>query len=125
MTADPQTYVLDALSIQVSKSGDSTTIAWHGVSDSRSPGISLQPVTQRLSASLKGREVVVDFRSLEFINSATIAPLIQFVRDLSTKGCAVLVLFDPDKDWQKAHYLCMRTIARTLARVQVESQKRA
>jgi anti-anti-sigma regulatory factor len=123
VTAAPQTFVLDALSIHVSQTGVGTTIAWHGVSDTRMPATTLQPLTQRLGANMKGGDVTVDFRPLEFINSATIAPLIQFVRDLSTNGCKVLVLFDPDKDWQKAHYLCMRTIARTLSRVQVETQK--
>jgi anti-anti-sigma regulatory factor len=123
MSAVMQTIVLDALSIRVSRTKGNATVAWQGVSDSRSPGESLSRVTRQICTTLKRCEVVVDYSGLEFVNSATIAPLIQFVRSLSTNGCAVLVLFDADSDWQRTHMLCMKTIARTLTGVRVEGRK--
>ena len=122
MSAATQTIVLDALSIKVSRSKREATVAWRGVSDSRSPADSLNPVTQHLCKTLRGCEVVVDYGGLEFVNSATIAPLIQFVRNLAANGCAVLVLFDSESDWQRTHMLCMKTIARTLTGVRVEGR---
>src|SRR4051812_44424923 len=105
MSTATQTIVLDSLSIQVSRSKRAATVTWEGVGDSRSPGESLTRVTQQLCSTLKGCEVVVDYSGLEFVNSATIAPLIQFVRSLSTNECEVLVLFDGESDWQRTHML--------------------
>jgi hypothetical protein len=124
LSTTEETIVLDALSVRVSRSKRAATVAWEGVGDSRTPGNSLNPVTQKLCTRLKGCEVVVDFAGLEFVNSATIAPLIQFVRNLSSNGCPVVVVFDADSDWQRTHMLCMKTIARTLIGVRVESRKR-
>jgi hypothetical protein len=119
-----QNISVEALTIRVSRSSGATTVAWGGTGDSRSPADALNPVTQRLCTTLKGGEVVVDFSGLEYVNSATIAPLMQFVRKLAASDCSVLVLFDAETDWQRTHMQCMRTIARTLKGVRVEGRSR-
>jgi hypothetical protein len=81
----------------------------------------LSPVLRDMSARMKDAEITVDFRKLEYMNSATVSPLITFVKNLDTAGTRVLVLFS-DTDWQRTHFQCMRAIARTLKNVLVESR---
>ena len=110
----------DGLIISASRANGRGRVAWSGVSDSRTPGIFLRPVLRDLSEKMKGAEVTVDFTKLEYMNSATVSPLINFVKTLDGSCTRILVLF-AGTDWQRTHLQCMRAIATTLRHVMVES----
>ena len=110
----------DGLIISASRANARGKVAWSGVSDSRTPGIFLRPVLRDLSEKMKGAEVTVDFSRLEYMNSATVSPLINFVKTLDGICTRILVLF-AETDWQRTHLQCMRAIATTLRHVAVES----
>jgi hypothetical protein len=94
-------------------------LRWQGVSDSPDPSAFLDAVIRRAVRELKGCAMAVDFRKLEYMNSATVSPLINLVKALDVGSLGVLVLFS-DADWQRTHFQCMKTIPRTLKHVQVE-----
>jgi len=112
---------LDTLTISVAKSATRATIAWKGTSDSRNPGAALNPALERLVQSVESFDVTVDFTELEYMNSATIAPLMELIRKLDTSCKSVQVVF-LDAGWQCTHYRCMSAIARTLKHVTVVSR---
>jgi hypothetical protein len=114
-------YEHDGLVISVSKVGTQARISWSGVSDARHPGTFLDPVVAELIEQLKGFEVTVDFTELEYMNSATVSPMLSLVKLLDGNGKPVLVLF-ADGDWQRTHLKCMTAIARTLQNVKVEGR---
>jgi hypothetical protein len=124
MTHSTWVFEQDGLSISVQRSKDMAVVVWRGVSDARSPSAFLRPVTEQLVPKLKGTKVTVDFRLLEYMNSATVAPLINFVKELDANGSPVTVLFT-DIDWQRVHMNCMKSIARTLGNVRVECRPEA
>jgi hypothetical protein len=111
----------DGLVIHASRLQGKGSVIWCGVSDSRSPSTFLSPILRDLSTKMKDADVTLDFRKLEYMNSATVSPLIAFVKNLDGVGKRVLVLFS-DTDWQRTHFQCMRAIARTLKNVLVESR---
>jgi hypothetical protein len=113
-------FTQDGLVISASRGATRGTVAWTGVSDSQSPGLFLRPVLKDILDKMKGAEVTVDFTRLEYMNSATVSPMIQFVKALDVASSRTLVLFS-DSDWQRTHLQCMRAIATTLKRVTVES----
>ena len=110
----------DGLVISASRANGRGTVAWCGVSDSRTPSLFLRPVLRDLSEKMKGAEVTVDFTKLEYMNSATVSPLINFVKGLDGICTSILVLFS-ETEWQRTHLQCMRAIATTLRHVVVES----
>src|SRR4029077_16740748 len=110
----------DGLVINASRANGKGTVTWCGVSDSRTPGIFLRPVLRDLSEKMKGTEVTVDFTKLEYMNSATVSPLINFVKTLDGACKGVVGLFS-QIDWQRTHLQCMRAIATTLRNVLVDS----
>jgi hypothetical protein len=110
----------DGLIISASRAAARGRVAWSGVSDSRTPALFLKPVLRDLSEKMKGGEVTVDFTKLEYMNSATVSPLINFVKTLDGACASVLVVFS-DADWQRTHLQCMRAIATTLRHVAVQS----
>jgi anti-anti-sigma regulatory factor len=109
----------DGLAFVVTRSKQSAVVAWEGVSDARDPRAFLDSVMQQVVKDLTDFEVTIDFRRLEYMNSATVAPLIKFIKTLDASSSSVLVVFST-ADWQRTHYQCVKTIARTLKRVRVE-----
>lgn len=112
-------YENDALTLNVTRSGDTVTIAWTGESDSRSPGDFLNPLFARMVTEYVGLNVTIDFSSLKYMNSATVAPLIVSIKSFDAKAASVLVIFS-DMDWQRTHVQCVRTISRSLKKVKIE-----
>ena len=110
----------DGLVISASRVNGKGTVAWCGVSDSRTPGLFLRPELRDLLEKMKGAEVTVDFTRLEYMNSATVSPLINFVKALDGGGKRIVVLFS-ETDWQRTHLQCMRAIATTLKHTLVDS----
>lgn len=109
----------DGLSITVESLQNKTMLRWSGVSDSRDPATHLSPFFSSFITRLKSREVVIDFRDFEYMNSATVSPIINFVKNLDARGVNTTLLFDATVSWQKINAQCMRAIARTLSNVQV------
>jgi hypothetical protein len=114
-------YEKDGLVLLASKVGNRSYIAWRGVSDARNPAAFLAPVFKELVEYAKGSDVTVDFSRIEYLNSATVSPMLQLVKLLDANGHAVLVLFAAT-DWQRTHLKCMTAIARTLRNVTVEGR---
>ena len=71
----------DGLIINASRANGRGTVAWCGVSDSRTPGLFLRPVLRELSEKMKGAEVTVDFTKLDYMNSATVLAADQLRED--------------------------------------------
>ena len=107
------------LTIEVTEAGSSVRVLWKGKSDIREPGEKLVPFLKGLADRLGQRRVTVDFRKFEYMNSATVSPIIQFIRRLDTNGATTVLVYDQLVDWQRVNFLCMKTIARTLAHVEV------
>ena len=119
MTDSNARFESGGLTITVDNAGPSATVRWLGVSDAREPALQLSPFFNGLLDQLKNRTVTVDFRSFEYMNSATVSPIIHFVKGLDAHGARTTLLFDPSVPWQKVNAQCMRALARTLTHVQV------
>lgn len=119
MSVPTSKFERDGLSVVVYKAKKNATVSWEGVSDARDPSAFLNPIIQQIVRDLADLVVTVDFRKLEYMNSATVSPLIHFVKALDGGDTEVLVIFS-DAEWQRTHYQCMKTIARTLKHVRVE-----
>jgi len=121
MTAPVVKFEQDGLRIEMSRASENVTVSWLGVSDSRSPAAFLNPVIERITRSAAGSSVTVDLTRLEYMNSATVTPLIQLVRSLDQAKSRVLLLF-AEVDWQRTHLQCMKAISRTMTNVRVEGR---
>lgn len=109
----------DGLTIAVSVKGTKAKVEWRGISDARSPAVFLNPLLQDLSTKLKSCDVTVDFTGLEYMNSATVMPLIGFIKRLDRNGQPIVVMFR-DVDWQRTQRNCMSALSCTLTNVRVQ-----
>jgi hypothetical protein len=121
MTDPVVKFERDGLCIQMERAAGQVTVSWLGVSDSRSPAAFLNPIIEQITRSAAGSQVTVDFTRLEYMNSATVTPLISLVKSLDQANVKVLLLF-AEVDWQRTHLQCMKAIARTMSNVRVEGR---
>ncbi|MEZ4221575.1 MAG: hypothetical protein R3B13_11660 [Polyangiaceae bacterium] len=114
-----ETFAKDGLSITVSRSHTSATMRWTGMCDARDPETILGPLFRRLTQELKGLNLTIDFREFEYMNSATVSPILQFIKKLDASDTPTTLLYDCTVNWQRINCQCMRAIARTLNHLQV------
>lgn len=112
------------LVVAVSRTGAEALVSWRGVSDARNPSALLNETIRQVAEYVRGADVTVDFTKLEYMNSATVAPLIGLIKALDAGNRPILVLFS-DADWQRTHLNCMTIIGRILKHVRVEGRSGA
>lgn len=118
MSADELRY--EDLQISVRGKGGVVVVEWKGASDAPDPAAVLQPFLVKLAEQSVGRAVVVDLRPLQFMNSATVAPVLAFVRHLDRLHISTRLVYDGQAQWQRVQCNCMKAIARTMSHIEVD-----
>ena len=111
----------DSLRIEVEEHPGRAVVRWLGVSDTREPGERLTPFLATLVEQFAGKQVTVDFRQLGYMNSATVSPIIAFVKALDARGIHSTLLFDASLDWQRLNARSLDAISRMLSHVEVRT----
>lgn len=107
------------LKIRVEDHRGMSFVIWTGESDSRDPAGAVGPFLDALAKRLRGRRVEVNFDQLEYMNSATVTPIMQFVKDLSALAEKVVVKYDETLQWQATSFRAMRVVAKRWDNVEV------
>jgi len=85
-------------------------VVWRGKSDDVRPARFLAPHFQALieEAARVGAPIEMRFEELEYINSSTLSALAQLIRDCRTKAIKLVMVYDPDRKWQKLSFDALR-----------------
>lgn len=105
--------------IENKKGALSVQIKWIGKSDKREPASVLVPYLNGLIQELKGRKVEVVFTELKFMNSSTVPPIIQFMKDLSNNSSESIFIYNKNSNWQAASFKALETISKSLKNIEV------
>lgn len=109
------------LTIRVAREGNQVHVRWQGVSDARDPGAAISPYLDRLVGELAGAVVHIDFSAMEYMNSATVAPILRFIRALDREAARIVVLYDHDKSFQRTTFSAIRALGILLAKLEVRA----
>ncbi len=101
------------------RGGRKGLITWKGRSESREPSAVLNPYLKKEIEGLSCSELEVDFTKLNYMNSSTVPPIIQMVKNLNTKGISTKVYYDKSLRWQVASFKALETISRSLKNIDV------
>lgn len=110
----------DGLCVLWSRKDELAEIRWQGTSDAREPREFLGPLVCELAETLQGLRVILDFTDAEYMNSATLSPMLELIKELDAVNRDVLVRFS-DAEWQQTFLRCVRSFATTLSHVRVEA----
>lgn len=112
-------FEYEGLKISVEEALGSTVIDWTGESDTRDPSSHIGPYLSELASRLHGKAVRLRFDGLQYMNSSTVTPIMQFVRELSAVAKRVTVHYDESVQWQATSFRAMRVVARRWPNVEV------
>jgi hypothetical protein len=100
---------------------DQVTVRWRGVSDARDPGVAISPYLDRLVEELQGAVVCIDFSAMEYMNSATVAPILRFIRALDREAARIIILYDQGKTFQRTTFSAVRALGILLQKLEVKA----
>jgi hypothetical protein len=89
-------------------------LVWRGRSDTRDPRTVLNPYFQQVfaAAHLCGGRVEMDFGSLEYFNSSTIASLIDAIRLAREHRVSMVMTYKQSVRWQRMSFDALRVFTR-------------
>jgi hypothetical protein len=111
---------VDNFEIKVLEQNDLVKLQWLGRSELRNPAEVLNPYLDSIVTKLKGKNIVVDYSKLEYMNSSTVPPIIKFIKSCNQNELNTKVHFDKNSEWQNASFKPLQTVCMVLKNVVVE-----
>ncbi|MDZ4725695.1 MAG: hypothetical protein SH817_06040 [Leptospira sp.] len=105
------TYNKLNINVNVEDQNNLVRIIWSGTSDDISPGKILTPYLSNIADEIGGRKLSIELYDLEFMNSSTVPPIVQFIKYCSQKNIDILILYSSSKEWQKFSFKSFETFA--------------
>jgi len=99
--------------------GPTNNMSWVGKSESRDPSAILNPYFEGILDDLKGKELNIEFTNLEYMNSSTVPPIIQLIKNLNSNEIKSVIYYNKDSKWQAASFKALETIVRSMDYVDV------
>jgi hypothetical protein len=112
-------YTIGNLLLELEDEGSRRCVDWSGEIDAPDPAPSLSPVLNELVGELAGAYVDLRFDKLRYMNSASLTPIMTFLRDLSAVAKHVSVQYRGDVEWQNSSFRAVRVVARKWSNVEV------
>jgi len=110
----------DELTIDARLEEGQLVVRWLGRSEARDPSRALEPIFDKLQQELESASrVEFDFRSLEYMNSSSIRPILKLVQVASSRAEGVRVLYDGTKNWQRLSFVAIGAVLAGLGNVEL------
>jgi len=100
--------------------GQKNVVTWIGKSEARDPSSVINPYFKDIFGKFKGRDLEVKFEQLKYMNSSTVLPIIQLIKDLEKSGIKSIITYDKNSKWQLASFKALETIVRTMENITVK-----
>lgn len=115
-----ENFTSGGLKIDIRTEGSNAFMIWLGQSDSRNPASELNPYLDNLVDELKSLELTIKFNDLEYMNSSTVPPIIQFLKKLNTSEVKTLITYNATSKWQAASFKALETFSGILNHITVK-----
>jgi hypothetical protein len=117
-----QRFVSGALTLDLRDEGPDVVVEWSGRSIAREPGVFILPVlTQAMEIAQKQRKrAVFDFRTLVYLNSSTITPLVRVLEQAKKSGARLTVRYKNELKWQALAFSALYLFCTDDGRVAIE-----
>jgi hypothetical protein len=105
----PEAFSDAALTLEVSAEPTQVRVRWSGRSTAREPGPFIVSVISR-ALDRAGRAhvpLVLDFQSVDYMNSSTITPVIRLLTQAQRTGQPMRLLYKKDLKWQALSFTAL------------------
>ena len=120
--SDKQIFEDGLLKLEVMENSDSISVDWKGKSTERNPGSFLTPILLQVlkNSSDPNRNIVLDFRNLQYMNSSTITPIIKILERAKRSKKHLTVIYDKSLKWQELNFSALEVFQTKDRRIQIK-----
>ena len=117
------TYIDDLLTIQVREEAGQVLVILAGRSTAREPSRFLAPILRGAlkTAAAADKRVVLDFFQLDYMNSATITPIVKILEAARRGTARVTIHYNRGLNWQDISFTALELFQTEDGRVVIES----
>ncbi|MDH4199800.1 MAG: DUF1987 domain-containing protein [Spirochaetia bacterium] len=105
------------LSLVIKESAEDIEIRWTGRSTERDPSLFLTPLFSDILNRQK--KIKMDFKSLEYMNSSTITPILKVLDRLKNSNGAIVIIYDKNQKWQELSFTALEIFRTTDLRIDI------
>jgi hypothetical protein len=105
-----ESFTEKTLSIDLTETDERVELIWKGKSNERDPARFLMPILQNaLGRGGNGRkQVVIDFSSLDYMNSSTFSPLVRMLDEAAKGQHRLLLEYNQGRKWQALSFSALK-----------------
>lgn len=111
-----------SLEIKIEKDENLVTMSWIGQSDEKNPSSILTPYLESCVDFLQGKELTIEFDGLDYINSSTVSPIIEFLKKLNAAGIPTCVTYNKNATWQNTSFRALKSFTKMLPLLTVKGR---
>jgi hypothetical protein len=117
-----QTYTNDQLRVDVARENETVVVRFHGKSMLRDPNDFLMPILLRVlgEANAERKRLQLDFRSLAYMNSSTMTPVIKVLEQARVGDGMVTVLYRKALKWQDISFSALVIFQTPDGRIEIQ-----
>jgi hypothetical protein len=99
-------------------------IKWKGRCDFKDAASLLVPYLNNIIAHFKNskKEFEISFLDLQYMNSASIMPILKFIRDLDLSSIKSIILYNKNSQWQKKSFEALKMVTSELKHIDIISK---
>ena len=99
--------------------GQKNVMTWSGNSEGRDPSAVINPFLREIFEKIKGRDLEIKFEQLKYMNSSTVPPIIQLIKQLEDNAVKTTITYDKNSNWQVASFKALETIVKSMNHITV------
>lgn len=122
-----QHFKFDLLKLSIDDTiSEQIKITWEGECVTKTPEDEIGKLLFNLigKENLLDKNVILDFKKLTFINSATIAVIVLFLKELKLKDIKVTIDYNKNYSWQAASFKILENFTTAIENIKQENEKR-
>lgn len=119
-----ETLVHHRLQVDLIETDTEVRLVMRGKSDDRQPDVFLAPLLLRAlrQAESGRREVVIDFGSLDYMNSSTYTPLVRMLEEAARGPHRVRLEYNRLRRWQDLSFSALRAFETVDGRISIHAR---
>ena len=117
-----ETYKNKSLIIEITESEESIYIKWFGKSSDREPSIFITPILNNAlnDSSSNDKQIVIDFREVEYMNSSTLTPISKIIEIGKRCSHKMNIIYNKSRKWQQLSFSALKIFETNDKRIQIQ-----
>ena len=121
MASEPKIMEFKDLKLELTEEEELVRLSWFGASTDKNPAVFLTDILKETfgAADSGKKNLILDFRKLDYMNSSTIAPLAKILADPDKNIPSIVIYYDKNSRWQDISFSALRMFSDKDSRIEI------